>query len=71
MKYQKQLDKLCSGAMSRADITKLKANAEALVAMGDKDALIILDNINSSPASCSAYKQLFVAQECTQQNIQP
>ena len=48
MKYQKQLDKLCSGAMSRADITKLKANAEALVARGDKDALIILDNINSS-----------------------
>ena len=34
--------------MSRADITKLKANAEALVAKGDKDALIILDNINFS-----------------------
>ncbi|OFC71992.1 hypothetical protein [Alteromonas confluentis] len=51
MKYQKQLDKLKSGNMSRSDIARLKTNAEALVAKGDEDARVVLEAINGSTPS--------------------
>jgi hypothetical protein len=51
MKYQKQLDQVQSGGMTRAKLVKLKENAEALVDKGDLEAKFIVDAINhATPA---------------------
>lgn len=46
MKYQKSIDKVKSGAMSRADLVILKRNAEEKLAQGDLDAKAVLSAIN-------------------------
>ena len=51
MKYQKQLDRLNSGTMSRHELAVMKKNAKALVEKGDSDAVAILNAIDySKPA---------------------
>lgn len=51
MKYQKQLDRLNSGTMSRHELAVMKKNAKALVEKGDSDTVAILDAIDySKPA---------------------
>ncbi|BBP00341.1 hypothetical protein [Sulfuriferula nivalis] len=42
MKYQKIIDKVKSGTMSRDDLDKLKQNAEEKVAKGDLDAQAVI-----------------------------
>lgn len=51
MKYQKQLERLKSGEMTRSDLAVMKRNAEALVKKGDADAAEILSEINYSKPS--------------------
>ena len=46
MKYQKSIDKVKGGAMSRADLVILKRNAEEKLAQGDLDAKEVLSAIN-------------------------
>jgi len=46
MKYQKIIDQVKNGSMSRADLAKLKRNAEQMLAKGDKDANSVLSAIN-------------------------
>ena len=48
MKYQKQLDRLNSGTMSRHELAVMKKNAKALVEKGDSDAVAILNAIDYS-----------------------
>lgn len=45
MKYQKAIDKVKSGGMSRQDLVVLKNNAELKLAQGDIDAREVLDAI--------------------------
>lgn len=46
MKYQKPIDKIKNGTMSRADLVILKRNAEEKLAQGDLDAKEVLFAIN-------------------------
>jgi hypothetical protein len=55
MRYQKQLDKVLSGTMSRAELVRLKQNAEKLVQEGGKDALAVLEAINNASPSDPYY----------------
>lgn len=48
MKYQKQIDKIESGSMTRAELVKLKENAENLVLKRDADAMFVLHAINEA-----------------------
>jgi len=46
MKYEKVIERIKSGEMSRADLVKLKRNAEDKYSSGDADAKYVLDAIN-------------------------
>jgi len=48
MKYEKVIERINSGKMSRADLVKLKRNAEDKYSSGDADAKHVLDSINSA-----------------------
>ncbi|MEY8241892.1 MAG: hypothetical protein RPT25_16210 [Cycloclasticus sp.] len=48
MKYQKAIDRIKSGDMPRADLVKIKNNAEAKFANGDLEAKLVLDAINNA-----------------------
>lgn len=48
MKYDKVIERIKSGSMSRADIVKLKQNAEDKLSKGDSDAKYVLDAINAA-----------------------
>lgn len=48
MKYEKVIDRVKSGSMSRADLVKLKRNADDKYAAGDSDASYVLDAINNA-----------------------
>jgi len=51
MKYQKQIDIIKSGKMSRADLGKLKKNAKIKLDQGDMDARLVIDEINMAVPS--------------------
>jgi hypothetical protein len=55
MKYQKQLEAVQSGNMSRADLVKLKQNAERILKNGDQEAAIILEAINNAAPTDAYY----------------
>ena len=55
MKYQKQIDNVYSGNMSRSDLVKLKTNAMTKFNDGDLDAKLVLDVINNAKPSDSYY----------------
>ncbi len=48
MKYEKIIELVKSGKMSRADLVKLKRNADEKYVNGDKEAKEVLDAINNS-----------------------
>lgn len=48
MKYEKIVDRISSGSMSRADLVKLKANADKKLSEGDLEAKHVLDAINNA-----------------------
>lgn len=48
MKHQKTLDKIRSGAYTRADLIKLRANAKALQKSGDDDAAVVVAEIDGT-----------------------
>jgi len=48
MKYEKALERVRSGEMSRSDLVKLKRNAEAKLATGDTEAQLVMDAINNA-----------------------
>ena len=51
MKYQKIIDQIRSGAYTRAELVKLRANVESKHKKGDADAKTIIDEIDqASPA---------------------
>jgi hypothetical protein len=51
MKYQKVIDRVNSGTMTRSDLVKLKTNAETKDLSGDPDAKLVLTAIkNATPA---------------------
>jgi hypothetical protein len=47
-RYQKTLETIKTGKMSRAELTKLMANAQSKVGAGDRDALAVLEALNSA-----------------------
>jgi hypothetical protein len=48
MKYEKIIESIKSGKMSRADLVKLKRNADEKHANGDREAKEVLDAINNA-----------------------
>lgn len=48
MKYQKQIDNIKSGKMTRTGLGKLKKNAEVKFRQGDQDAKIVIDEISKA-----------------------
>lgn len=48
MKYDKVIDRIKSGNMSRADLVKLKWNADEKYSKGDTEAKYVIDAINNS-----------------------
>lgn len=48
MKYEKVIDRVRSGSMSRADLVKLKINADKRLSEGDTEATFVLDAINNA-----------------------
>jgi hypothetical protein len=48
MKYEKIIEHVKSGKMSRADLVKLKRNADEKYANGDREAKEVLDAINNA-----------------------
>jgi hypothetical protein len=48
MKYEKIIERVKSGTMSRADLVKLKRNADQKFSTGDTEAKAVLDAINNS-----------------------
>lgn len=48
MKYQKVIERIASGSMSRNDLMKLKNNADAKLMDGDKDSEYVLNAINNA-----------------------
>lgn len=47
MKYQKQIEKIRSGNMTRSELSKLKDNAESKLAKGDSDAQDVINAIHA------------------------
>lgn len=48
MKYEKVIERVKSGKMSRADLVKLKRNADEIYATGDIEAKEVIDAINNA-----------------------
>ncbi|GAA5188927.1 hypothetical protein [Ferrimonas gelatinilytica] len=48
MKYEKIIDRISSGIMSRTDLVKLKANADRKLSEGDLEAKHVLNAINNA-----------------------
>lgn len=48
MKYDKAIERIKSGNMSRADLVRLKRNADEKYCKGDSEAKYVLDAINSA-----------------------
>lgn len=48
MRHQKILDKIASGAYSRADLVRIRHNAEDKIREGDTDAQAVLDAVGSA-----------------------
>lgn len=48
MKYDKQIERIKSGTMKRADMEKLKRNAKEIYEKGDLDAKSVIDAIHTS-----------------------
>ena len=48
MKYQKTIEKITSGSMSRSDLVNIKKNAEEKFSKGDLDARDVLIAINNA-----------------------
>ncbi|MGR2740197.1 hypothetical protein ACUY1T_17270 [Billgrantia sp. Q4P2] len=48
MKYEKTIERVRSGEMARADLAKLKRNAEHKLSTGDTEAQLVLDAINNA-----------------------
>jgi hypothetical protein len=46
MKHQKTIDKIRRGTYTRADLIKLRANAESILKNGDADAQSVIDEID-------------------------
>ena len=46
VKYQKVIDKIRSGGYSRADLVKLRTNAESARQKGDSEAEVVIDEID-------------------------
>ena len=48
MKHQKAIDRIRSGGYSRAELVKLRSNAESMYKKGDSDAEIVMDEIDKA-----------------------